>query len=183
MRVRLGSGFRRSFSNTIFDSTFMLLGVVIGSAFGNSSLRTVLTTMLTSSLALAISTGVSVYEAESLEHHKRLAEMESALFRSLKETAIARSSRYVVAVTSLLNFLTPLALCLFTVFPFLLASFGAIGIRLAAWISVTLAMGILFLAGAYLGRLAKRNPWTKGLRMLAFGVLAFILGYWIESLI
>jgi len=37
--------------------------------------------------------------------------------------------------------------------------------------------------GAYLGRLGKRNPWIKGLRMLTFGVLAFIIGYWIERLI
>ena len=82
-RLRLSSGFRRFLSNTVFDSTFMLLGVVIGSAFSeDADLRVILTTMLVSSLSLGISTGVSVYEAETLEQDKRISELEQALFRN-----------------------------------------------------------------------------------------------------
>lgn len=182
-RVRFGSVFRRFVTNTVFDSTFMLLGVVIGSAFENPDIRVILTTMLTSSLALGISTGVSIYEAESLEQGKRIIELERALFRSLDETTIARSAKKTVAVMSLLNCLVPLVSCVVTISPFLLTAYGVIGIRLASWISVMLALLILFSAGAYLGKLAKRNPWIKGARMLVFGIVAFLLGYWIESLI
>lgn len=182
--LRFGSGFRRFFTNTVFDSTFVLLGVVIGSAFNeNPSLRVILTTMLVSSLSLGISTGVSVYEAESLEQDKKITELERAMFRNLEETAIARSARKTVAVVSLVNFVTPMALFSVTVFPFLLSALRIIGIRFAAWLSIALSLGILFVAGAYLGRLGKRNPWVKGLRMLALGIVAFVIGYWIESLI
>lgn len=183
-RLRLSSGFRRFLTNTVFDSTFMLLGVVIGSAFSeNADLRVILTTMLVSSLSLGISTGVSVYEAETLEQDKRISELERALFRNLEETAVARSAKKTVTLMSLVNFFTPLISCLVTIFPFILSALGVIGIRLAAWLSIALALAILFVAGAYLGKLGNRNPWVKGLRMLVFGIVAFVIGYWIESLI
>jgi len=181
--ARFGSAFRRFLTNTVFDSTFMLLGVVIGSAFENPDLRLILSTMLTSSLALGISTGVSVYEAESLEQDKRIVELERALFRDLDETAIARSAKNTITVISLLNFLAPLVSCAITISPFLLVALGILEIGLASWISIGLALSILFLAGACLGKLGGTNPWIKGLRMLMFGIVAFALGWWIESLI
>mgnify|MGYP001054287422 CR=1 FL=1 len=180
----LGPALRRFFINTLFDSTFMLLGVIIGSAFSeNPNLRAILATMVTSSLALGISTGVSVYEAESLEMDRKIADLERALFRKLDETTIAKSARAATAVISFINFLTPLTSCAVTASPFLIALLGTIEVSSAAWFSIALALGILFLAGTYLGRLGKKNAWMRGLRMLAFGVLAFIGGYWIERLI
>jgi VIT1/CCC1 family predicted Fe2+/Mn2+ transporter len=64
-----------------------------------------------------------------------------------------------------------------------LAIHGDLQLRTAAWISMGLALSILFAAGVLLGRLGKANPWLKGLRMLGFGLLAFAIGYTIESLI
>jgi len=37
--------------------------------------------------------------------------------------------------------------------------------------------------GVYLGRLGRRNPYLKGLRMLIFGLIAFTIGCFLESLI
>jgi len=180
----LGPALRRFFINTLFDSTFMLLGIVIGSAFSeNPDIRVILATMVTSSLALGISTGVSVYEAESLERDKKIIELEKALFRKLDETTISRSGRTATLVISLFNFLTPLTSCTVTAFPFLIAWSGLLEVKFAAWLSIASDLAILFLAGTYLGRLGKRNPWVKGMRMLAFDILAFLIGYWIESLI
>lgn len=63
----VGPIIRRFFINTLFDSTFMLLGIIVGSAFATQAgLNVIIVTMLTTSIALGISTGVSVYEAESL---------------------------------------------------------------------------------------------------------------------
>ena len=183
-KQNLGSAFRRFFINTLFDSTFMLLGVVVGSAFSeNSNIRIILATMMASSLALGISTGVSVYEAESLERDREIVKLEKALFRKLDKTIIVRSARTAAILISLFNFLTPLASCTLTAFPFLVASLGMLEVRLAAWLSITLDLGILFLAGAYLGKIGKKKAWIKGLRMLTFGILAFIIGYAIEKLI
>lgn len=182
--VHIGPSFRRFFINTLFDSTFMLVGVIMGSAFSdNPDIEVIVGTMLTTSLALGISTGVSVYEAESLERGIRIAQLEKAMIRRLDETMIAQSADRAALVISFANFLTPLVSCAITIVPFLLVIRGSLDLRIAAWCAMGLALAILFAAGTVLGRMRNKSPWLKGLRMLGFGILAFAIGYLIESLI
>ena len=183
-REDVGPIIRRFFINTLFDSTFMLLGIVVGAAFATDvSLGVLLITMVTSSLALGISTGVSVYEAESLERERKISELEKALFRDLTGTRIEKSARSVIVLTSLINFSTPLVSCVVTISPFLLVALKILEVSVAFWFSVVLALSVLFSAGVYMGRLGKTNPWTKGLRMAGFGVLAFIIGFLLHALV
>ena len=177
-REDVGPIIRRFFINTLFDSTFMLLGIIVGAAFvANTSLGVVLVTMLTTSLALGISTGVSVYEAESLERERRIAELERALFRDLSGTRIEKTARSIVILTALIHFFTRLFACAVTIIPFLFAALGIIALNVASWFAVVLALSLVFSAGVFMGRLGKKNPWTKGLRMVAFGLAAFSIGF------
>lgn len=183
-RDDVGPIIRRFFINTLFDSTFMLLGIVVGAAFASdASLGIVLVTMVTSSLALGISTGVSVYEADTLERERKIAELEKALFRDLSGTRIEKTAKSITIVTVLINFLTPLVACAVSISPFMLAAFKILEVNVASWISVSLALGTLFSAGVYLGRVGKTNPWTKGLRMASFGFAAFIIGLLLNALV
>ena len=180
----VGPIIRRFFINTLFDSTFMLLGIIVGSAFvGDAGLNVIIVTMLTTSLALGISTGVSVYEAESLEQERKIADLEKALFTNLKETSIQKNAKYTVLLATLINFATPLFSCALTITPFVLASIGILHLNIAGWASVALALGTLFGAGVYMGRIGKTNPYKKGLRMVAFGALAFTIGFLLDLLI
>ena len=180
----IGPIFRRFFTNTLFDSTFMLLGVIIGSAFSpNPDLRLIIGTLVTSSIALGISTGVSVYESETMERERKIVEMEKALFRKLDNTTITRSYRMYAIVLSLLNFLTPLVCCGIVVVPLVLSATNLLALETASWTSVGLSLAILFVAGIYLGRQGKKNPALKGIRMVLFGVAAFIIGYLIQTVI
>src|SRR5665647_2367438 len=97
----VGPIIRRFFINTLFDSTFMLLGIIVGSAFAGAAagLNVIIITMLTTSLALGISTGVSVYEAESLEQERKIADLEKALFTDLKDTSIQKTAKYTIPVS------------------------------------------------------------------------------------
>lgn len=179
-----GSIIRRFFINTLFDSTFMLLGIIVGAAFAaDASLGVVMVTMLTSSFALGISTGVSVYEAESLEHERRISKLEQAMLTDLGNTVIDKTSKSITMLAMLINFLTPLFSCAVTIFPFTLVALHILEINLASWLSVASALSILFGAGVYLGKIGKKNPWIKGLRMTAFGVVAFIIGFLLDSLV
>ncbi|MGQ9550784.1 MAG: VIT1/CCC1 transporter family protein [Candidatus Bathycorpusculaceae bacterium] len=183
-REDVGPIIRRFFINTLFDSTFMLLGIVVGAAFATyASLGVVITTMVASSLALGISTGVSVYEAESLERERRISELERALFRDLSGTTIEKAARSITMLAALINFLTPLFSCALTISPFVLVTLQVLEINSASWFSVVLALSILFCAGVFLGRLGKKNPWMKGFRMVCFGLLAFIIGFLLNYLI
>ena len=56
------------FINTVFDSAFTILGIIVGSAFSeNFDYKIFLGTLLTGTFSLGISSGVSVYEAETLQ--------------------------------------------------------------------------------------------------------------------
>ncbi|MFW6117608.1 MAG: hypothetical protein ACOC6G_03390 [Thermoproteota archaeon] len=175
---------RRSFINTLFDATFTQLGVIIGSAFAeNPDLQMIIGTLVASSVALGISTGVSVYESETLERERKLIELERALFRELDGTMITKNYRSCARVLALVNFLTPFLCCGIILIPMLFVQFHLIGVKLGAWISVVLALSIIFVAGTYLGRLGKKNPLLKGIRMVIFGVAAFIIGFVIQNII
>jgi len=181
----VGPIIRRFFINTLFDSTFMLLGIIVGSAFVGAvaGLNIIILTMLTTSLALGISTGVSVYEAESLEQERKIVDLEKALFTDLKDTSIQKTAKYTIIIATLINFATPLFSCAVTITPFILVTMGILPLDIAGWISVALALSTLFGAGVYMGRIGKTNPYKKGLRMVAFGVLAFAIGFLLNLLI
>ncbi len=182
--LNVGPSLRRFFVNTLFDSTFMLPGVIIGSAFSdNPDIEVIVGTMLTTSLALGISTGVSVYEAENLERTIRISQIERAMIRDLDETILTERDKSAALMISIANFATPLLACAITIMPFVLVLHGELLLRKAAWIAMGMALGTLFVAGWVLGRLGGRNPWIKGFRMLGFGILAFIIGYLIEGIL
>jgi len=183
-RESVGPIIRRFFINTLFDSTFILLGIIVGSAFAADAGLTVITvTMLTTSFALGISTGVSVYEAESLEQERKISDLEKALFTNLDDTNIQKIARTTVLLATLINFATPLFSCAITITPFIFVAIGLLDIDMAAWVSVALALSTLFTAGVYMGRIGKTNPYKKGVRMVAFGVLAFAIGFLLDILI
>jgi predicted membrane protein (TIGR00267 family) len=181
----VGPIIRRFFINTLFDSTFMLLGIIVGSAFAGAAagLNVIIITMLTTSLALGISTGVSVYEAESIEQERKIADLEKALFTDLDDTSIQKTAKYTILIATLINFATPLFSCAVTITPFILVAMGILSLNIAGWISVVLALSTLFGAGVYMGRIGKTNPYKKGLRMVAFGVLAFAIGFLLNLLL
>jgi len=178
-----GPSIRRFFINTLFDSTFMLLGVVVGSAFiAEPELEVILGTMITVSFALAISSGVSVYEAESLERAREVRELEKAMLTSLEDTQVMKSARRVAIIVASVNLLTPLLVCAIYISPFVMAYLGIVGIKMAAWASIAIALGALMFAGIYMGREGKGNAILKGIRMAALGGIIFLIGYWIALL-
>jgi predicted membrane protein (TIGR00267 family) len=168
--------------NTIFDTTFVMLGIIIGSAFSpEPSLRLTVVTILTSSVALGISTGVSTYEAENLEQGKRINEIEKAMLRPLDDTHIGRSARFSKLLISFFVFLAPLLVGSVILSPFLL--FEEAQIVTAAWAAIALAIAVLFATGLLMGRSGGRNPLVQGARMAVIGVIAFLICFYIESVV
>lgn len=173
---------RRFFVNTMFDSTFVILGILIASAFSSEpNLRTVIVTIVTSSVALGISTGISVFEAETMEQSIKMREMERAMLTSLEDTRLQSISQLTIIVVAVVNFTAPILSGAITLTPFLLV--GDSDIKLAAYISLALAITILFVVGAAMGRAGQRNPWVQGTRMAVAGVAAFLICFWIESVL
>ena len=176
------SAIRRFFINTIFDATFTVMGVISGSAF-TGDVKTVLVTLFSSSIALGISSGVSVYEAETLEEEKRLEELEKALIVDLEGSRLERDvARKALRVASVI-LVTPLIPSTITSIPLFASFFGVIALRQAAFISIGLALSTLLVIGVLMATDGRRAKILKGLRMAFFGAIAFLIGYALESLL
>lgn len=167
--------FRRYFVNTIFDSTFVVLGILAAtSAEAEPSVDFALGALFAACLAIGISTGVSVYEAEHIEDQIRLRRIERAMLASLEDTGIPRSLRMSRYATSLVNFLAPLFVALVTSLPLLMFQVGLLTeFSVAAGASSGLGMLIIFVSGYYLGKLSGKRPWKKAARMTVVALLTF----------
>lgn len=170
-----GPALRRYFVNTMFDTTFAVLGIIIGSALtADADKGLVISTIITSAVALAISTGSSVYEAESLEQSRRLDEIGRAMLRPVGETNLGKASKASAAIIAISNSMAPLIASTIILLPFLLMGGN---LTEAAEIAIALAISILFVTGFIMGRISEKNPWWKGLRMALIGVAAFVICY------
>jgi predicted membrane protein (TIGR00267 family) len=173
---------RRYFINTVFDATFVMLGVIIGSALSsNPQHDVIITTLITSAIALAISTGSSVYEAETHEQSRRMNEIGKAMLSRVEDTNIGRSYRTSVLLISFANSLAPLFAGVIAVTPFLLLPKGEI--VLAAEIALTMAISMMFITGFFMARGSDKNPWLKGARMALIGIAAFVVCYLIGGVV
>ena len=166
---------RRYFINTLFDSTFVVLGVLAASAFiADANPDIALGTVFAACLAIGISSAVSVYEAEHVEAEIKMHEVERAMLSSVEGTEIERKARVSAYAVAMANFFAPVLVALIMGTPLLLyeaaliSDFGA-----AAMLSSILGIGIIFGAGYYLGTLGRGRPWLRAVRMSVIAALAF----------
>jgi len=167
--------FRRYFVNTVFDSTFVVLGILAAAAFvPEANVEVAVGAIFAACLAIGISTGVSVFEAEHTEAEIRLKRIEGAMLRSLAKTDEARRVRRSGYAKALVNFLAPLVVALVTGLPIILFEAGILAdFVAAATASAALGMGIIFGTGFYLGVQSGRKPMLRALRMTGVAVLTF----------
>ena len=169
--------FRRYFINTLFDSTFVVLGLVSATALvGTFDAHVLLVTLVAACLSIGISTATSVYEAERLEAEIRIAKIERAMLTDLKDTDVSHSLRTFRMLVSLVNFGAPLLVLAVTTLPILLnTTLGVPAKAFAAELSVVLAIALVFITGFALGRVAKVSPLRQGLRMTIAALATFLL--------
>jgi len=169
--------FRRYFINTLFDSTFVVLGIVAATLVTRGiEVRVTLAAMAAACIAIGISTGVSVYEAERLEAEIRMAKIERAMLSELRDTHLDRTLRLYRALVSLVNFSAPLLVFAVTATPLLLhLAFGVPSLAQASQASILVAVSLVFVAGYVLGQVAGRSPLRQGLRMTIAAISTFLL--------
>lgn len=166
---------RRYFINTLFDSTFVVLGILAASAFiPDANPEIAVGTVFAACLAIGISTAVSVYEAEHVETEIEMRKVERAMLSSMEDTEIERKARVSAYAVATVNFFAPVFVAIVMGTPLLLFDAGVIGdFGAAAMLSSILGIGIIFGAGYYLGTLGRGRPWLRAVRMSVIALLAF----------
>jgi predicted membrane protein (TIGR00267 family) len=166
---------RRYFINTLFDSTFVVLGILAASAFvPDANPEIALGALFAACLAIGISTAVSVYEAEHVETEIEMRKIERATLSSVEGTEIERKARASAYAVATINFFAPVFVAIVMGTPLLLFEMGVIvDFSVAALISSVLGICIIFGAGYCLGTLGRGRPWLRATRMSVIAVLAF----------
>jgi len=172
---------RRYFVTNGFDGALTMLGLTIGFySSGGVPTHVVISACLGAAVALAVSGLASAYLSEAAEREKELRELERALVGDLEASAHARAARLIPLVIAAVNGCAPLLMALLIMLPLWLSEAG-VPLPLAPLpAAIAVAFLVLFLLGAFLGRVSGRFWLWSGLRMLAIALLTAALILWLE---
>lgn len=174
----LGSASRRYFVLGAFDGTLVVLGVVLGAyAVGASAeqMDVVLYAGLAAAVALSISSAVGAFEAERVEKLLSQASLEKALLTDVGEEH-AEAFRLATILSAIVHAVAPLIAATTPLVPFVI--FEDLG--WAALASIIMTLSVLFILGAYLGRLVREKIFMAGMRFVLAGmataIILFLIG-------
>ena len=157
-----------------FDGAITVLGVILGSWLAKVSAPEVIVLAgVGACFAMGVSGFFGAYMAEK-------AERERILERDLRENGKVSEIKYEASqiIPLLLALVDAISPCLsggIALLPFFLALHEIILIEVAYTLSVVLVLGMLFVLGVYLGKVAKGNGWKYGLAMLAVGLVTALI--------
>ena len=159
-----------------FDGAMTSLGVVIGTYItGIADPRAVVGVIIIGGIAMAVSGFTGTYMTESAERDKALNELEDAMLVDLGDTVHGQASRFVSVFAAIVDGSAPFLASIPSVLPFVMALLGLLPIQVAFLVSIGACLTALFLLGAYLGRISRRNIIYSGIKMVVAGVAVALL--------
>ncbi len=166
---------RLAVTNT-FDSILTMLGVLIGSyVSGLKDPRVVINVFLGGAIAIAMSGTLGTYMTERAERLSKVKELETAVLMDLDETIVGKAEKISALLVAIISGLTPSMIVLSLTIPFIIAEVNLISLDLAFMVSVAETLTIMFLIGAYLGKVSRENKLIYGLIYVALGGILLIV--------
>ena len=163
---------RRYFIMNAFDGATTVLGVVVGAyAAGITNESWVILSGLGATIAMGMSGFAGSYMAEEAEGAKKLNKLEKSMLIELKNSMVGKASRFASLWAALIGGGAPALTGATCLLPFFLSTHGIVSASLAIQMSVGLALTIMFLLGAVLGKISCRNIFVHGAKMLLVGVI------------
>ncbi len=171
-----GEILRRYFVMNAFDGALTVLGFVMGAhVSGLKDANIVLTASVSMSFAMGVSGFVGAFITEKAEREKKKHELEEAMLTNLDGTTVDRAAKFVTFLAALVDALAPAIAALVCISPFVLVIYNLIIFDFAFTLSTAITLGLLFLMGIYLGRVAKSNELIYGIYMLVAGLITSII--------
>lgn len=168
---------RRYFVLNGFDGALTTLGIIMGAHFaGVTEAKIILSAGFGATMAMGISGAWGAYMSETAERTRSIKELEEALFASLENSVIERASRVAVLSVTLIDALSPVSTSVISLAPIVLSLVGVIPLGLAVALSFLINVTILFLLGAFLGRVSKTSIWVHGgfMVLAGFSIMLFV---------
>ncbi len=167
---------RRYFVMNGFDGAMIILGIVIGAYISETTNAFfIVATGLGASLAMGLSGFYGAYATEEAERIRVLNNLEKSMLKKLDKTIIAKANRFASLWVALVDAFSPFLIAIIGLIPFFFSISGIISVKDAVYSSMGLILFLLFLLGAFLGKISKKNVIISGLKMLFVGlILTFI---------
>ncbi|MDG6222923.1 MAG: hypothetical protein QCH99_06660 [Candidatus Bathyarchaeota archaeon] len=167
---------RRFFIMNAFDGATTVLGVVVGAyAAGINNESWVILSALGATIAMGMSGFAGSYMAEEAESAKKLITLEKMMLTELKDSVVGKANRFASLWAALIGGGAPALTGATCLLPFLFSAHGIVSASLAIQMSIGVALCIMFLLGAILGKISCRNVVIHGAKMLAVGVLLTLI--------
>lgn len=155
------------------DGALTILGVVLGAHLMGEPLNSnaIVNAGILGGVALGISNAWGAYEAERIERERNIDRIERAMLCSIDNSVIAKAEKFAIIIAAVVHGISPAAAAIIPTLPFLLAANNLLLGEQALTLSIGLTLTLLFILGAYLGRISKISSLFTGLRMVAMGVI------------
>lgn len=173
---------RRYFVVNGFDGALTMLGLLMGFIISASNdLSVVINACLGAAIALGVSGVSSAYVSEQAERKRALADLEDAMVTDLQDSAHGEATRWVPIIVALINGSAPLIISLLIISPLWMTGISRVLSVSPLYISVVIALLLIFLLGVFLGRIADVSWLRSGVRTLFVAILTMLLVYFIAG--
>ena len=121
--------------------------------------------------------------AEGAERTRMIKDLENALFTNLKNSRIYRASKAATIWLAFVDGISPAAVALVAVSPFILSYLNIIHPTTATYSAVGLVMAILFALGIFLGKISKESVWLNGAKMVSAGIVITLILFFMKFIV
>ena len=167
---------RRYFVMNAFDGAATILGIVVGAYVADiNNPFWVTSSSLGATLAMGLSGFAGAYVTEEAERKKKLNSLEKSMLRELENSVVGRASRFASLWTGIIDGISPAIAAVVCLVPFFLLPLGLFPINFAIQVSIGIALSVMFLLGAFLGKVSSRNIFIHGFKMLLVGVILMFI--------
>ncbi|MFH1328230.1 MAG: VIT1/CCC1 transporter family protein [Candidatus Bathyarchaeota archaeon] len=174
--AEVGEIARRYFIMNALDGALTVLGVIMGAyAAGLPEPNLIVSAGLGASLAMGISGAWGAYAAEDAERARSLKNLEKAMLTDLKKSIQYKASEFASLWVAFIDGVSPAMAAIIVIIPFFFSRIAIISPESAVIASITATITLLFILGAYLGKISKKNLVLQGFKMIAVGVVITII--------
>lgn len=177
----IGEIARRYFAMNSFDDVLMVLGILLAGFFGSIfERRIIITAVIGATIAATISGFWGAYLTETAERENQIKRLERKVAVNLKKSPIGKAHRFATFVLAIVNSGADLLISMLIIIPFFMQS---ITIQQAYLFSIGIAFIVLFLVGAFLGRISKENLLKTGIKMVITGIVCAVIIFIVDKMI
>jgi len=169
---------RRYFVVNGFDGALTMLGLIIGFILSATvDVSIIINACLGAAIALGVSGMSSAYVSEYAERKRTLGQLEDAMISNLHDSAHGEAARGVPLLIALVNGLAPFVISLLILTPLFLSNSGIVFPLSPLYISVAIALLLIFFLGVFLGKVSGVSWLRSGMQTLVVALLTSGLIY------